>query len=967
MNKLLSLLALALCLTSFDSDLTLLAQDKPEKPREIKSPLTPEQALAEFRVRPGLRVELVAAEPEVQSPVAAAFDEKGRLFVVEMLDYPIPDKSKPPQGRIKMLEDKDGDGRYETATVFAEGLLMAQGVTPWNGGILVTQAPNILFLKDTDGDGKADVRETLYSGFAVENPQLRVSFPTFAMDNGIYVANGQRGGKIKSALHPESAPIDINGMDFRFDPIHDHAEAVTGFGQFGLTFDNWGRRFECTNRNHVIPLVIPNKYYQRNPFLAAPPPVTDNHGVGGAARVYPISKNWTLSTAHIGTFTAACGVFCYRGDLLPKEYSGHLFTCEPTGNLIHEEQLISTGGSFTWKPPHEGVDFMTSPDNWFRPVSMFPGPDGALYVVDMYRAEIEHPDWVPADLKNRFDWNHSRTQGRLWRVVPEGKRNPMPRPQLANLKTEDLVAVLGHPDAWWRMTAQRLLMERQDRDAWGPLRKLIASPDPLARLHAAWTLEGMQQFGVDIALRLLVDPDPGVRENAVRLSERWAGDNPVAEQLARMADDPDEHVRWQVALSIGARDNDSILGPLTRIANAKIEDKWTRLAVATSVATRAGKLLAQITDPVFCRELAAIVGSRKDMDEVALVVRDLATADARRQSVIMTGLAEGMNRRSTKLGDFLGSLPEAASAKAILAKAGAVALDAARSLPERIDAIRLLIHVPWETAAPTLSALLAEDQPNEIRMAAVGALSSHGQGEVPKILLGAWKKALPALRREILEAMSKRPERVTALLDEIEGGRMTPGELGPSLLKQLQNYGDAGIKERAKKLIASNLPEERQKVIDRYKDALGMTGDAKRGREIFRATCAPCHRIAEIGTLVGPDISDTLTKAPEQLLIDILDPSRVIDNNYVNYVVKMKSGAVVSGFIASQTASSLTLRRGEGQEDIVLRQDIEEMKSSGVSLMPEGLEKNIPVEGMADLIAFLKGWRFIDAPERQRR
>src|SRR6185436_5353886 len=247
------------------------------------------------------------------------------------------------------------------------------------------------------------------------------------------------------------------------------------------------------------------------------------------------------------------------------------------------------------------------------------------------------------------------------------------------------------------------------------------------------------------------------------------------------------------------------------------------------------------------------------------------------------------------------------------------------------------------------------------------ALSGHARPEVPAQLLGAWKKALPALRREILEAMSRRPERVSALLDEIEAGRMTPGELGASLLKQLQNYGDVAIRDRAKKLIQSNLPEERQKVIERYKGALAKEGDAKRGREIFKTNCAACHKIAGIGTLVGPDISDTTGKAPEQLLVDILDPSRVIDNNYANFVVKLKSGAVVSGFIAAQTASSLTLRRGEGQQDVVLREDIEEMKSSGVSLMPEGLEKNVAVEGMADLLAFLRGWRFIDAPERERR
>ena len=938
--------------------LALLAQDKP---REIKSPLTPEQALAEFRIRPGLRLELVAAEPEVLSPVAAAFDEQGRLFVVEMLDYPNPDKSKPPQGRVKRLEDKDGDGRFETATVFAENLLMAQGVLPWRGGVLVTQAPNVLFLKDTDGDGKADVRDTLYTGFAVENPQLRVSFPTFGLDNWIYVANGQKGGKIKNAAKPESAAIDIGGQDFRFDLVHDRAEAISGFGQFGLTFDDWGHRFVCTNRNHLIPMVIPNHYFKRNPFLAAPGPVGDNQNAGGAARIYPISKNWTLSSAHSGTFTASCGVFVYRSDLLPKEYHGRVFTCEPTGNLVHEEALTPSGGSFTWKPPHEGTEFLASPDTWFRPVSMFSGPDGALYVVDMYRMEVEHPDWVPADMKGRYDFNHRRDQGRLWRIVPEGKRNPAPRPQLAQAKTADLVALLDHPDAWWRTTAQRLLIERQDRDSWGPLRKLAASGSPLGRLHAAWTLEGHQPLDIDLVLRLLVDDHAGVRENAVRLAEKWASQRPVQEQLVRLASDPDAHVRWQTALALGAWDSDEILEPLAKIAAAAIDDRWTRLAVATAVPTRAGALIPRIQDPLFLRELATIVGSRRDKAEVAAVIAPLGSAPARRQSAVLNGLAEGMARRGTKLGEFLGSLPD------VLRQAGAVAADAARPLPERIDAVKLLVHLPWDAASPTLGALLGEDQPQEVRIAAVSALSTHGRPEVPSMLMKQWKKALPALRREILEAMGRRPERIQALLDEIEADRMMPGELGASLLKSVLSHGDASIRDRAKKVVQNKMPEERQKIIDRYKAALGMAGDPKKGREIFKTNCAACHKIAGVGTLVGPDISDTLSKAPEQLLVDILDPSRVIDNNYANFIVKKKTGAVLTGYISAQTGTSLTLRRGEGQEDVVLRDDIEEMKSSGVSLMPEGLEKNVTVEGLADLIAFLKGWRFIDAPEREKR
>src|SRR6185436_8679608 len=240
----------------------------------------------------------------------------------------------------------------------------------------------------------------------------------------------------------------------------------------------------------------------------------------------------------------------------------------------------------------------------------------------------------------------------------EGKRNPAPRPTIADAKTADLVALLDHPDAWWRMTAQRLLIERQDRDSWGPLRKMAASGSPFGRLHAAWTLEGHQQMDVDLVLRLLVDAHPGVRENAVRLAERWASHKAVQDLLIRLADDPDSRVRWQTALALGAVDSDAILEPLARIAGGAIDDRWTRLAVLTAVPTRAGLLIPKIQDPVFLRELGTIVGSRRDKDEVAAVIRELGSAAGRRQSAVLNGLAEGMARRGTKLGEFLGALPQ---------------------------------------------------------------------------------------------------------------------------------------------------------------------------------------------------------------------------------------------------------------------------------------------------------------------
>lgn len=942
--------------------------------QERKGPLPPEEARKAIKLDAGLRVELVACEPEVESPVSAQFDENGRLWVVEMLDYPTPDPSKPPLGRVKVLEDGDGDGRYERATVFADQLLLANGVLPWKGGAVVTAAPNVLYLPDADGDLKADRKDVLYEGFATQNPQLRVSQPTLGIDNGIYVANGLRSTRVKK---PGGKPIEVNGQDFRFDLIRGAEEAVSGQGQFGLTFDDWGQRFVCTNRNHLNHLPMPNRYFARNPFMPAPEPVRDNNQAGGAARVYPISRNKTLAASHAGTFTASCGVTVYRGDLLPAEYRGSVLTCEPTGNLVHREILTPRGATFDGRPAKPGVEFLASPDEWFRPVNMTHGPDGALYVVDMARSEVEHPEWVPADLRHRYDFSGPKHFGRIWRVVPEGYAGKPPRVAMGKEPAAELVAALESPNAWRRMTAHRLLLERQEAAAVEPLRKhIFQSGEPLARLHSGWLLEGLAKLDVDSVVRLLGDAHPRVRESAVRLSEPFLASPRVHERVLELAGDGDARVRFQVALSLGEWNDPRVVEALARVALGGAEDRWTRLAVASASPERAGRVvkavLARAEKPsperlLVVRELSALAGARRDPGEVADLLEALLAQEAVAWPLAaLNGLAEGMGRRGAQLGAFLASLPAerkevAARAKGLLEKAAAVASDAGRSTVDRLDAVRLLAHVPWGAAGPVLATLLESDPLQEVRLAAIAALSAHKGPGVAEALMKPFKRAMPAVRREILEAMGRQPDRVEFLLKEIEAERLAPGELGPALIRQLTNHSKADLRERAKKLLADSLPEERKRVLDRYKAAVGMRGDAARGKAVFQKNCATCHRVGAVGVHVGPDVSDTLSKAKDVLLTDILDPSRAIDNNYVNYIVKKKDGTVLSGFIAAQTASSLTLRRAEGQEDVVLRQDIEEMKSSGISLMPEGLEKGITVEEMADLLAFLKNWR--DLPE----
>jgi putative membrane-bound dehydrogenase-like protein len=960
------------------------AAESPQRP-EVRGPLTPAQALAEFRISPGLRLELVAAEPEIESPVAMAFDEDGKLWVVEMRDYPNgPRPGQPPGGRVRILEDRDGDGRYEHSTVFADELLFANGVMPWRGGVLVTAAPHIVYLRDTDGDGKADQREVLFEGFATQNPQLRVSHPVLGLDNWVYVVNGLRGGQVKRSGRPDVPPIDLRGMDFRFDLVHDRHEAVTGMGQYGNTFDDWGHRFVCTNRNHLIPIVLARPYLQRNPFLAVPEPARDNQNAGGAARVYPLSKNWTTSSLHAGTFSAACGVMIYRGSLLPEEYRGAAFTCEPTGNLVHQESLIPDGAGFRSRPAREGVEFLATPDDWCRPVFLGHGPDGALYVVDMYRAVIEHPEFMPTELKNRPDLTLGKERGRIWRIVPEKHAAKAVRPRLSKAETPELVALLGHPDAWWRTTAQRLLLERQDRAAVEPLRKLcLASDQPLARIHAVWLLDAYQTLDADFMLQLLRDDHPRVREHALRLSERWlATSAPLQERVQALAADADIRVRFQAALTLGEWENGRILGPLARIALAGADDRWTRVAVASAVPGRAGALIAVLLQPsrglttqptagrmALVQELSALVGARREPDEVAAVLDALGSLpgpDAVRwQMAGVNGLADGMGRRGAQLGVFLTSLgeskrPLAERATGLLAQAATLATDSGREPADRLAALRLLAHAPWKIAEPALVRLLTDDAVQELRLAAVRALAAHPRAEVPGLLMKGWRGYTPAVRREVTEALLRQPDRILFFLGEVEAGRIKPGDLDAVRTRQLVNHNRTEIRDRARKLLQENLPADRKQVLERYQAALTRNADPKRGQAVFQKNCATCHRVAGVGVDVGPDIADTRTKTPDALLVDILNPNQAIDNNYTNYLVTTKSGKSLTGMITAETASSLTLRRAENQTDVVLRQDIEEIQSTGLSLMPEGLEKTVTVEEMADLVSFLKNWRYLD-------
>jgi putative membrane-bound dehydrogenase-like protein len=950
------------------------------------SPVSPEDSLKFFQLDPACRIELAAAEPQVIDPVAVRFGEDGRMWVVEMRDYPHgPPKGQPGTSQIKVLEDRDGDGRYEHATVFADKLLFPTGLQPWKGGMFVTLAGRVAYLKDADGDGRADIDETWFTGFAQENSQLRANHPRFALDNHIYVANGLRNGKVvnvrRSGAPSYAKPIDISGMDFRFNPLTGDCETVSGHSQFGLTFDDYGNRFFCTNRNPLVHVVLEQRYLKRNPAAAVPSVVQDVAAAGEQSRVFPISRAWTTSNLHAGQFTAACGVEIYRGDALTRAFYGDAFTCDPTGNLVHREVLGPLGATFKSEPAYKDREFLASTDEWFRPVNLTVGPDGGLYVVDMYRAVIEHPDFVPDELKKRPDLMLGSDRGRIWRIVSKSHVHS-PRPHLSRAKSEALVEALQHSNVWQRETAHRLLVERQDKAAAPTLEAAVRDMKRgmPARIQALWTLEGLASLSPELLLEILKDEIEWVRvaEQALLLCERRFDDPTLRAGSLLAVPRGDARWRFQKLLTMMFHPSERVITVTPR----QLWDKWFRQAYVIASGKFAPEVLSQEllhlplikkgrrpaeSQAALDNVLPLLVELAKQVkpDKLPMVLESAvaieATEDLRRaQFAVLQALARSLPRHKTTFIREIGKLKGLAAARlqAVLNEAAQIASDGSQSAELRLAAIDLLAHDPNSVAA--LAALTQNEPSQPLRVRAIAALSLHGDDDSWKKLLSEFRQNAPAVRHAVIEAVLSRSDRASLLLDEIEAARIKPGELDQAHVNRLIKHGNAALRDRATKLLADAIPADRQKVLTEYQTVLRMPADAKRGLEVFKKNCAACHRVGEVGVNVAPDISDSRVKTAAQLLTDILQPNRAIDANYVSYTLLTTDGRSLVGVVASETATAVTLRQQEGKTVTLLRSEIERMQSNGVSLMPEGLEKTIDHQQMADVISYVKNWRYLD-------
>ncbi len=941
-------------------------------------PLSPEESLAALHVARGFRAELVAAEPLVMDPVAFDWDVQGRLWVVEMADYPLGmDGRGQPGGRVRVLKDIDGDGRFDESQLFAENLSFPNGIMTWRDGVLVTAAPHILFLKDTDGDGKADQTEILFEGFQQGNQQLRLNGLRYGLDGWVYCANGGHhanygvGTKVTSRRLGQS--FEIGSRDFCIQPDTGELRLEAGPSQYGRNRDAWGHWFGVQNAKPLWQYVIPDRYLSRNPYVPAAVPISFVLPPGSPP-VYPASlpEKRYHSFNEAGHFTSACSGMIYNDRLLfGATDQTHAFTCEPFHNLIQHNVLTDSGVSFSAsRPIGEGkFDFFASEDRWSRPVMVRTGPDGGLWVADMVRYMIEHPDWLPPAGKEDLlpHYRLGDDKGRIYRIVPDNYTG-RPAWPFPDTKVGTLVAALDSTNDWQRDKAQQCLLWNIDPAAIPLLEKLIdESSIAEARAQALATLAGMKALTTAQLVRALRDPSAGVREIAVQLCEGRT-DAAIIAAASALAEDKHDKVCLQLALSLGQFEGATASQALVQLARRFHADSFMRSAIMSSALAHAqgfteGIALSsnEVQDAFREPLLRQAIGSGNPglialMFEKAMTRDQLPHCDSL-DSLLLVLERLGSNLEKLKALDSQGSLEDVRKrVNATAEQLYTTMRDENRPLADRVAAARTLSRLDKyrAEAIAELASALTPSTPLPLQQRVLQLLGQSNDSSIPQRLSSAWSTLTPALRAQALDVWTSRSAWTNELLDRIEKGEIQPASLDLTQRNLLARYPDAALAKRAQMLLGQDEPSsKRQKVLELYQAALTLPAAPDRGLQVYKRACANCHRRGSSGVEVGPNLATVVNHSKEKLLRNILDPNADIQPGYQAYTCLLESGEILSGLLAGETSVSLSIKASGGEVRTVTRSEIEQLKNLNMSFMPEGLETSISVQEMAELLAYL--------------
>jgi putative membrane-bound dehydrogenase-like protein len=906
----------------------------------------------------------------------------------------------PPNGhdRIKILEDTDGDGRADKVTVFADKLSIPTGLAFANGGVIVAQAPDMLFLKSTKGDDHADVRQVLFHGWGTTDTHSGPSNLRPGFDNWLWGSVGYSGFGGTVGGKPQRFGQGL----WRMKPDASQLEFLTPTSNntWGLGFRETGDVFASTaNNQHSVYLGLPNRVFEG---------VRGWHGLGSAGvedhkKFHPITQMVRQVDVH-GGFTAAAGHAVYTARSFPPEYWDRAaFVCEPTGHLVHVDWLVPQGSNFISR---DGWNILASDDEWTAPIAAEVGPDGALWVIDWYNYIVQHnptPSGFTTGKGNAYETPlRDKTHGRIYRIVYKGAKDT-PKPRLDQAGADELVAALRRDNLWWRQTAQRLLVERGKTDVLPALAALVRDrANGPAALHALWTMHGLDAFAspqsiwIEAARDGLRHPDPSVRRAALGVLPRTADAAALVLGSKCLADD-EPHVRLEALLALGEMPGSqdaaaALVALLQEPRNAT--DRWIP-AAATGAAARSDLAFLQAAaavskadvEPALSRAVRVVAehqARQARTDDAVPLLAALKTARPAVAEALLTGLAAGWpadrpvrldTRADAEVSalaahlspggvlqlaalfrrwgqqDRLAQLTDGIK-KSLLARIG----DDKLGDDARLAAARDLLTLVGDASA--VSALLGQITPQATPALTRGLLDALGQSTTDAVgpaLVKRWAELTPAARGPAIGVLLRRPAWTRALLAGLEQGQVDKTDLSIEQAQLLSKYPERVIAERAAKLLASSgrLPSpDRQKVLDALLPLARKHGDRARGKAVFEANCAKCHRHGDLGNVVGPDLTGVGARARADILVDILDPNRSVEGNYRQYQVETKQGTILTGLLAAETRTAVELLDSDAKRHVVLREDIETILSSKQSLMPEGFEK-IPADDLVALLDFL--------------
>jgi putative membrane-bound dehydrogenase-like protein len=971
--------------------------------------LSPEEAQKKFVVPEGFEVRLFAAEPDVVNPVAMTWDERGRLWVVELYEYPLgaPPGAKP-RDRIKILEDTDNDGRADKVTVFADGLNLATGIALGNGGVYVGQAPDLLFLQDTNHDDKADTKTVLLTGFGLDDRHELLNGFNWGPDGWLYMTHGVfTHSRVK--IPEASAPgVEVTAAVARFQPQTKKFEvfAEGTSNPWGVDFDRYGNAF-------VSACVLDHLFHM------APGGI---YVFQGGLPANPYAYEFLPSIVdHKHYMAAYCGICIYQGDQFPEEYRGHVFMGNIHQNAINHDRLIPNGSSFKAVPEK---DFLTTSDGWFRPISEQVGPDGALWIGDWY-------DKYPCYQNAQADPEGvDRERGRIWRVVYTGKNSgakmpsrPDTKMDLAKASSTELVKMLEHPNEWQRRVAQRLLSERIPANDIGSanidLKNVLFNGKTLeSRLAAKWIFHNSDlvplfseienyseetslrawsaRFGVEFLRRLAtMDQQGDFDETAAK----------VLRGLEKRASDPEPTVRLAVATAVrelvsgsltvdtvtkckyqvggilaaliksSADAKDPLLpfmiwmaGEPTFAKNPEGGLKWLAengaatmplSGILTRKAMRricdlqdAGKLdltvdfLSQIADKNAGLVLSAIDGLVEGQRAKPLV----PTADTKELFAKLTANPDAkVQVRARELGTLWGN---AASVHATIAAVN----DASLSTDERAKAIDAVKALKNEASSEALLKLVNGNNPESLVIQGMRALGQTGGDNVADDFLQSWSKYSPAVRAAAADVLVSRWRWANALLSALESKTISHQDLPLAAIRALGESKDDFVRQRATQVIGRIRPADadKQKIIEQKKTMIlsGGPPDLQAGHEIAKKTCFVCHKLYGEGADVGPDLTGVGRSSLDALLANVIDPNQVVGKGYENVLIETKDGRSLSGRLVEETDSQIKLLSSGPKEDVVAKSDIASRRVSELSVMPEGLEQ-MPNADFRNLISYI--------------